>query len=400
MFTVNNLFSTALRVFSGVSKNSFSDPNGIIADAVRMVATNVDLIEAKKVVPLTPALYLGDNLYQIPEDVSTITDISPAGGRRYENEASFTLTDPMTIARDYSNTGIDYAIEYRMGLKLLRVQPGIIADTPVILHDCNSLTDSGTVTASGDAGNLDVNTVFYLNGTGAVDFDITPSAGNAYIEFALTDAVDISSLTRDGSFTAGVYVPSELVGKLTSVTIRVGSSSSDYYQMTATKTSYGGDFVEGYNIVRFVRRSATTTGTPVDTDIDYIRVDLAHTLTSTVLGVKLDVIAGHKGLGYNLSYYSQYRFISETTGLAIEFPTNIGLMDKVVIDNDAYDLVVNEAWKIMDLELRGEAGGAVYKLAERELRGIWGDFSNPGLYERYRLKHPSERRSSVTEWTN
>lgn len=400
MFTVNNLFSTALRVFSGVNRSSFSDPNGVIADAIRTVASNVDLIEAKRVVPLTPALYVGDNLYQIPDDVSTITDISPAGGRRYENEAGFTLTDPMTIARDYGNTGVDYAIEYRMGLKLLRVQPGIVSDTPVILHDCNSLTDGGAVTASGDAGNLGINTVFYLNGSGAIDFDITPSTGNAYVTFTLTDAVDITSLTRDGSFTAGIYVPEDLVGKVTSISIRVGSSASDYYQMTATKTSYGGNFVEGYNIVRFERRIATVTGTPVDTAIDYIRVGIAHTATTPVIGVKIDAVAGHKGLGYNLSYYSQYRFISETTGLAIEFPTNVGLLDKVVIDNDAYDLVVNEARKLMDMEIRGEAGGAMYKLAERELRGIWGDFSNPGLYERYRLKHPSERRSMVTEWTN
>ena len=73
---------------------------------------------------------------------------------------------------------------------------------------------------------------------------------------------------------------------------------------------------------------------------------------------------------------------------------------KIVIDNDAYNLVVAEAQKIMDMELRGESGGAVYKIAERTLRGIWGDFSNPGAYEKYRLKHPSERRSIITDWTN
>ena len=400
MFTVNSLFSSALRPFSGASRSSFKSPNGIIEDAVRIVGQELDLLETKRVVPLTPALYTGDNLYYCPEDADVITDIAPAGGRIVSEPGDFTVTDPLTISNDLANSGINYATEYRAGLKLLRVQPGVILDTVITLHDCNSLTDSGTVLATGDANSLALNTVFYINGIAAVDFNITPVTNESVVTFNLTTAVDITSITRDGAFTTGVYVPQELVGKLTNVKLRVGSSSSAHYEMTATTNAYGGAFIFGYNIVRFSRRTAVITSTVVDTAINYLRVALTHTVTAPVIGVKIDAIATSKGVGYNLSYYSKWRFISKTTGLLMESPTDYGLLDQVVIDNDAYNLVVAEAQKIMDMELRGESGGAVYKIAERTLRGIWGDFSNPGAYEKYRLKHPSERRSIITDWTN
>lgn len=399
MYTVFSIFNTALRSFSGASRDSFRDPNGTIADALRTVSRNVDLIESKRVVPLLPALYTGDNLYMTPPDVNTIIDISPAGGRSSSEMADFEKTDPLSLSRDFNFEKINFTEEYRNGVKLLRIQPGQINDLPKLLHDCNSMTDSGAVTASGDASNLDINQVFYINGVASLDFDIVPSSGNAFLTFELLQPVDITTTTRDGSFTLAVFIPEELTTKLTSLSLRVGSSASDYYTMTATSNTYGGAFTHGFNIIRFIKRDATQTGTVVESAIDYLRVGIAHTATTTIKGVKIDAIAAHKGLGYNISYYSNYHFVSETTGAFLLQPTNIGLLDKVILANESYDLVVNEAKKIMDMELHGESGGAVYKLAERELRGIWGDFGNPGLYEQYRLRYPSERRSVITSWT-
>lgn len=396
MYTVNQVFSTALRAFSGASRNSFLDPNGIIADSVRSVSNNVTLVESKRVIPLLPALYTGDNVYAAPEDLDTVIGFYP-----YDNRENTTIggASPLTIGRDTNNLRNDFTVEYRNGVKVLRVQPGYIQDTPIVINKCDSLTEDGTVAVSSDAGNVNVNTIFYLNGTAAIDFDITPSAGSATVTFTDMTAKDISTMTRDGVFSLGVFVPVGLESNITSLTLRVGSDASNYDEMTTTTTAYGSSFIHGFNIARFERRGATTTGTVDEDNITYIQFTITHTLSTAVTGVKLDAIAAHKGIGYQLEYYSDYYFTDKTTGAFKIEPTDGGLLDKVNVGKEAFELVVREAQKIMDQLLRGEKSGRVYQSAERELMGVWGDFSNPGLYEQYRLRFPSERRSMITPYT-
>lgn len=398
MYTVNDVFESALRPFSGTSRNSFASPNGIVSDAVKTAARKIDFVESKRVVPLTPALYLGDNVYEMPDDVNVVLDIYPTSGRTANEQATFNQAAPISISRDYGNERVEFAIEWRDGRKFLRVQPGAINEVPTVLYSFESLTDDGTVSVSGDANSEALNKVFYLLGNASLDFNITASSGTATWSVVGMTAKDISLITRDGAFTLGIYIPQELVGTITNLKLRVGSSVSDYYEMTATTNAYGGDFLYGFNIVRFERRTATTTGTVDETDITYVGGDIVSSVAVPVTGVKLDAITAHKGLGYNLAYYSNNHFISHTTGAFIKSPTNSGLLDQIVADEDAVEIIIEEAKKIMDMDLRGEKGGRVYKMANDTLKGIWGDFSDPGLYENYRLRFPSGRRSTVTSY--
>ena len=404
MYTVNQIFQSALRPFSGTSANSFADPNGIVADAVRKVSSEVDLIESKRTAPLLPALYTGDNMYLRPADADTILDIYPPSGRNQNELADFSRTDPMSISRDIHLENANFLTEYRSGVPLLRVQPSYFNDTPIILNHCDSLTANGTITASSDANNLALNTVFYLNGTASIDFNISAGNGNALITIVGMDEVDISTITRDGVFTLGIFVPASLVGKITNLKLKVGNDALTYYLMSSNTNSFGGQFTEGFNVVRFERRSASETGTVDDATISYMQVDIVHTLVDSEVatGVKLDTFMASKGVGYIISYYSKYHFKDATTNLLIQEPSSPTLADHVIVEKDAFDLVVAECKKIMDMELRGEAGGAVYKQAERDLNGVWGDFSKSGtgMYENYRLKFPSERRPVITQYEN
>jgi len=397
MYTVNQIFSTALRAFSGTSRNSFADPNGIVADATRTVATTVDLTESKRVVPLEPALYTGDNLYFCPSDANTIVDIEPGSGRSSTESAQFNRAAPIEISRDFNHENVNFATEWRNGVKLLRIQPGAINDTPIMIHGCNSTSDNGTVTVSGDASNLDVNSVFYINGTSSLDFNLGGATTTASLIFSGITSVDISSTTRDGAITMGIFVPEALVGKISQLTIHLGTDASNHYEMTATQTAYGADFIHGFNIVRFERRGALEAGSPDEADITYARLTITLSEATAVTGVKIDAIYAHKGIGYNLHYYSDAHFMS-SEGAFLKIPNATAYDDVLVGGEEVFQMVVEEAKKIMDMSLRGEKGGAVYKMADRELNGIWGDFSRPGLYEQYRLRFPSTRRSVVTQY--
>jgi hypothetical protein len=398
MYLVSQVFQSALLAFSGTSQNSFSSPNKIIEDAVRSVINNIDLVESKRVAPLLPAVYSGDYLYAYPDDASVITDIIPYTGM---NPFSDTIKSGGWEMDKYNDTSsVVFSTDYINGVRILRIKPGLQAnDTTTQINACNSLTADGTVTATGDAGNLGLNTITFLNGNASLDFDIIPSTGSATISIASMTARDVSSITRDGVFSVGVFIPKELVGFLSSVALRIKNDTSNYISMSSAVTGYGGSFVEGFNILRFSRRTATVTGTFVETNITAIDIIMAHTAAGVVRGVKIDAITATKGVGYIIKYYSKNNFISGDTGKFIEIPASVGLIDKINVETEAYQLVVYEAQKIMDQVLNEGTAGKVYQWAERELNGIFGDYSRPGLYTMYKKRNPSDRRPNISHYT-
>lgn len=83
----------------------------------------------------------------------------------------------------------------------------------------------------------------------------------------------------------------------------------------------------------------------------------------------------------------------DSNGVMILEPTNTG--DKVIVNRQAYEILVQECRKLIDFELRGEDGGQQYALAERQLNGI---YPNAGLYEKYRLLYPAEVLVEVSDY--
>jgi len=394
MKTTNNLFDAALIPFSGVQSSSFNNPNNVIVEAVRQVAMNVDIVESKKDVALTPAVYSGDNLYALPDDLNAVISLTPIDGK-FTSWDEFLNRDARSLGLDSFSQSTAFTTEYRQGIKLMRIISGTINSTPITLHDCNSLTDDGTVTASGDANSIGINEVNYFNGIGAVDFNITPSSNTATIIFDGFEEQDISGITRDGSFSLMLYVPADLANKITSVRIRVGNDASNYLQTTVTSNAWRGAFREGWNPVRFERRLASTTGTVDEETVDYMEVSIVHTASTSVVGVKIDHIIAEKGVAYALSYYSNLYYIDSTNNF-ISAPATSALSEQVIFNDDTFALVVEEMKKLMDFELKGDNAGSVWQTAFRTLMGTQGNSNEDGLYARYRRRYLSERKPNIS----
>lgn len=393
MITTQDIFNSALLPFGGANSNSFGDKNTIISSAVKEVRKNVDILEAKKVVPLTPAVYSGDNLYVFPTDADILIGLTPPGGQSSDRNTDFLHTSGDRISDEYRylNANELFTTEYRMGTRLLRINGGN-QQTAIELNGCESLTADGTVTVSGDGANLGVNEVFYLNGSKSIDFDIVQSIGTTSLIFTGISKRDISAITRDGGFSLGLYVPSALVGGLSNVRLRIGTDASNYYQANATVNSYGSAFTEGFNSISFNRRSASTVGTVTETNITYLEITLTHTVSA--VGVKVDHIIARKGFGLNLSYYSLYYFIN-ASGTSIATPVSATLADNTIFNNDTFNLIVLEAQRIMDRKLKGDSSGVIYKSATDDLFGVQNAVEKRGAYTIYRNHFPSERKPSV-----
>lgn len=401
MYTIANIFSAALQVFGGASQSSFRSPNQTISQAVLEVRNNVTLVESRRVMPLLPAIYGGEYLYPIGDDVDTVLAITPMVGRSEADMSNFTNTSSNNIQNDINRTKKLFDIEYRNGIRLLRLSNGLTSDAPITLFNGDSLTTEGTVAVSGDANTLSLNTIRQLTGISAVDFNITPSTNSAVFQSTGMTAKDISSITKNGSFTLGIFVPSNLVGKITSVSLAVGNDAfTNILTMSANKNMYGGAFIHGWNIVQYEYRSGTITGSFDNTAITAFKGTIVHTSTEAITGVLIDGLNCHKGLGYNLEYYSRFHFMDKN-GVFMEKAISVGLDDKVITSQDGFNLIVHEARKLMDYELNGSDAGKVSNNADIVLNGTSADKYNKtrqrgGAYDAYRQKYPSEVKPLIT----
>lgn len=394
MNTTSQLFDAALIPFSGVQRDSFSNPNNIITEAVRQVKMNIDITESKKKIPLVPAVYSGDYLYALPTDLDTVISLTPIDGK-FTSWTEFLNRDARSMGLDTFSQENSFLTEYRQGTRLMRITGEDIVSPPIVVHDCDSLTNNGTVTTSGDATSLGINEVSFLDGVGSIDFNITPSSGSATIIFTGLGPVDISSITRDGSFSMMMDIPAELASKVTSVQIRLGNDMSNFIQQSVTQNAFNGAFAEGYNPVRFERRTATTVGTVNEALIDYAEVTIFSTVATSVIGVKIDHIIAEKGVAYALSYYSNAHYI-DSNGNFVDTPTAAGLGEGTVFNNDTFALVVEEMKKLMDYELKGDNAGAIWASAFRSLSGTQGNAREQGLYQQYKRRWLSERKPNIS----
>lgn len=389
MYTISEIFNSAMQPFSSAKARAIRSKVEVVKNAMFALNSEITLVESRSQVPLVPALFYGDNIYSIPQDtIGQMIDLKPMKGR--QNETAFPERQASRVLSGDTENLLQYvSMEYRDGYQYLNIQQNLQSIAAITLSNCDDDTD---VTASKDANSLAVNTI-YARATSALDFNITPVEGSGRLTFEI-DSLDISSITRDGTIQLQVDVPQGLVSYLTNIKITLANEAgfTNTATMTATSNAFGAPFQYGYQPVQFSYRGKSEAGTFDETAITHFRVDFTHTLTEEVVGVRIDTIQALKGIGYELHFYNQKHFVNNS-GILLLTPTNES--DRVIVNRDAYEILVQECRKLIDFELRGEDAGQQYTLAERQLNGI---YPNAGLYEKYRLKNPSETLVEVSNY--
>ena len=400
MYTSQEIFNSALGIFSGTASSAFENKNQLIFDAVRAVSGEVTIVEGKRVVPLSPILIDGDMLYVEPTDVERPIGLIPYGGKSVGNILNDLDFTPSSVIDD-TLYGTQFEREYRLGIPLLRIKATNLSKQPIPLNIFSSLTGDGVATVDGDASNLGVNETWAIAGSASLDFDVTQSGGVSDLIMTGMTSKDISGLARDSVIQLTIDIPAEwagaadVAGALTSVQVRVGTDASNYYKMTTSVNSYGGAFEQGLNTLSFKKRNAVKVGTIDDEDIAYVKITFTHTVSAT--GIKVDNLIISEGFGMSYSYYSNSYFVNITTGALSIVPMS-NLTDKTIFSKDTYDLVVWELRRIMDFALNGSSSGIVSKESRRALYGLQGVVNEEGLYVKYRRKNPSDIQPRMTSY--
>lgn len=291
------------------------------------------------------ALYDGVYSYIAPTDLKGDKIISLFPQSQSIGGQNFNQTGYGEFGRDYEPGTL--LVEHDTGVKTLSISGHGRAG--LTLTTGNSLTENGTWAVGGQATNLALDNYIYMNGGGSLRFDLTSGATSGYLENTLTTAIDYDAYDDISAFFAWVYIPSTTT--LTSFELRWGSSSGNYYAKTVTAAHDNTAFKTGWNLLRFDWSSATQTGTPVDTEIDYIRFTVNFTGASTLTNFRLNSIVGRIGQPYDIRYYSKYLFRT-AAGTWIEKPTDDD--DIINLDTDTYSVLLYELNYIIAQELQGE----------------------------------------------
>lgn len=335
-YNVQNLKNDLAGVLHGTTNNQIQNLDGVIDRAARQLLLDIDPQETKRKVEFVAPIFNTVFDYPIAADVkgNKIIDIYPQVQRLPEDIWSQAYNQAFDVAKQniFSSANM-FTLNFNSSLKTLRVNAPFL-NAPVIVNEIEAIATNGTWAAGGTASDLEVNNSNFAQGSGSLEIDVT--TGAAYIENSTMSAVDLSAVVNQSSLFVWVYVPTGAT--LTSVDLRWGSSSANYYNRTVTQTQQATAFVNGWNLCQFAWSGATTTGTPSDSAIDYARVTL--NVTGSMTGCLINGMNSILGTILTYEYYSKYLFRNASTGAYQE--TVLDDSDLINLDTESFNLLFNQ----------------------------------------------------------
>jgi hypothetical protein len=344
----------------------------LFAEAGKNVMAKIDPLETMRVYALN--LYADVVRYTPPADLKgkKVIDIRPQTGRTSAD--NFDQTYAEEADRDKEDK--KFSVEYNDGSKFLRINENTLSQS--IEFD---ETTKDNWTAGTGVANIAEDEVTYAEEGRSLRFDIT--SGTSYLEWAGDSVVDLSDHQEKSSLFRWVYWPD--VSLITSIAIRIGSSSSAYW--TITGTPHFGSARTGWNLYRFDWNGATQTGTVDEENMDYERVSIVSTSDDT--DIRIGKLSSKLPYPYEVVYYSNCMFRS-TAGTWLNTPT--ADTDIVNLDDDTENIFLNECGFIASADTSDE---------EQKLKFdaiLNGDGNELGLYKRHEENHPSEAMKPKTVW--
>lgn len=348
----------------------------VLNSAARKVASDIDLRSTKRKATVAPNLFNDIYHYACPTDQKGMKaiGIQPQTLDRDRLSAFTLVPEEQFDQRKQSETGLLSFTDRDMTRKLLASVS--VNDNGFTVTPLDDLTSGGTVAAFGDAENLVADSYDYIKGSGSVKADISSAGGTTFgIQVTSIPTFDLTDYKSAGSAFAWVRITSAT--NITNYKLRLGSDSSNYYEMTATTTNEGTAFVAGWNLVRFDFSGKTTTGTPDDDACDYAVLYMTKAAGKvSETDYRFDHIIVKLGQINNYIYYSKYPW-QTSSGTWIENAT--ADTDKLNADTEEFELFVEKATEETAAGIREYAED--WKIARENYKD---------LKEKYKRDYPSE----------
>lgn len=366
-YTIENFKDDLQRKIHGQSLNKVpGNIYDIAYEAARDVLAEIDPAETKRLQNLDTPLYDDVYSYSAPADLkgNKIIDIRPQVNRGLED--NFTQTYNEQFDRQKTRLDNYFSVEYQNGTKILRIAKQLTSG--ILLHKMDSVTANGIWAVGNDATSITTNSLNKVAGTSSIEFDLDGSTTDGYIENSTLEAKDLSDEEDTGAIFVRVYIPDSSI--ITSFNLRWGDDTSNYWNKTVTAPHDGTSLINGWNRLRFDWSSATKTGSPVASSVNYLRLTVNYDGTAET-GILVDDITAQNGEIYESLYYSKYLF-KNTSGTWIEKPT--ADTDVINLDTDSYNIFLRQAATNVAHEIGGEDAGFDITVMEKKLTNSYNQY--------------------------
>lgn len=383
MRTVQNLQDRVSAELSGIDLTEVNDLFGCFEQAAATLIQQADVPEASGRLALF--LYDGVTDYSPGTTIfgSAVVDLRPQGVARLPwDTAEKTYVQRFDRVKCQVPFGYLLTFEYRQGTPIMRVAQAK-AQQRIVLDWMNSTT--GWV-AAGGASNLLLDSTVYYQQPAALRFNLAASTPGTLTK-TLTRAIDLTAYQGVGVGFLPLMIPAQ---NLTSLKLRIGSDAANYYEVDVTTGFLAAFYANDYQLVSFNLSTATTTGTPVITAMDYVQI-IATGNGTAMNNVRFGGLWISLPSPHELLFYSPAIFKAGTSDPSA---TISSINDLIILGDPAYNIYVRECARAVAQQQGGTMGGIVAAL-DLEL---YGAPNKTGLYQKFRGSNPSEELRSVDNW--
>ncbi len=374
----------------GLNLNSVTNLNQTFERAARELSHVVEVQETNGRQAVT--IYDGVTEYPAVTDIfgSSLIDFQKQGNAR--SLVDYTYKLPIS---NYDRTkavlqnGTQLAFEYRNGVGIMRISSTF--PTPAI--ELDPLTATTGWTAAGSASGLTLDATVFYQEPGALRFTLTgASTGTLTKTISSQDLTDYRGV---GVVFLAFRTPS--AANLTSFSIKLGSSSANYYQVSSVTTGFLGAWVANdWLLVALDLATATTVGTPVVTAITYCQISIAHaaTLTNFYVGDLFIALPSPCNL-----LFSTAAFFQVSGGNASRTITNNN--DSVLLTDEAFALYEVKCALLVASGKGGTLASGLVSTLDQKLNGVRGYrglLIQPGLLDLYRANNPAQRLRTINNY--
>ena len=312
-YTRTNLKDQLFDTTSQANIGSAITLQDLLNRVVRRVYGDVDLRTAKRKTQISPGLFKDVFTYPWPTDGKGLglIDVDPQVNRRSDFELN--LTTPEEFQRRKSLEYNLAAIRENDFVKKLLLNVNVDDDSLSVSTLDSVTAGGGTWQAFGDAENVTADADDFVMGSGSIKFGINGAGGTtAGIYNDDLDEFDFSDYV-DNNRSIFYFTKTISTTNITNYKIRIGSSASDYYEITVTVTHEGIAFQNGWNLLRFDFSSKTTTGSPDATAGTYVAIYMTKAIGKiNETDYRFDHIIMRGGVIHDLYYYTKYGWQSNT----------------------------------------------------------------------------------------
>lgn len=372
MPTVSQLKDSVAAILSGIDLGTVDDLYGAFERAAKVLVQKVKVPETQGTQNIM--LYSGVIDYLIDSRIygTEILDIRPQGQPRYIGNFVFKkFGDDFDRQKGYQRQGTMATFAYQQGTPIIRV---VASQTlPQIIID--PMTDTTGWVAGGSASAIVQDTAVYYQQPASLRFTLTGTSTGT-ITKTLPNSLNLSSYQGVGLSFLAIFIPTGVdATDLTSISVKLGSTSLNYSSVSQTEGFIGAWTSGQWLIVGFDFSTASNVGTPNWSAIQYVQVSL--TTVSTLTNFRIGGLWIAQPSANQIIYASAGFFLDN--GIVSTSITSDN--DQVILSDQTYPLYQYEC----ALAMLQQTGGG---LTDVTVKSIKSDLVE--LYNLYRADNPSE----------